>query len=416
MTQMVEQRARATGATVEFDGVICFGGVDWWYHNRGHYDIQMMREFSQFMPVLYVNSIGMRMPKASEGRMFAKRIARKLRSFSRGVVRVRENFAVFSPMAVPGKRGMALSRRLLGIQVRRAAARMGIRRPLVWIACPPAVESVEKLNPVAVVYQRTDRFEAFRGIDPAQIKGYDTQLKARADVTVYCSSLLFDEEQAECRHAAYVDHGVDYAPFRAAGDDPESEPSDVRAIARPRVGFIGGIDAHTFDPQLFVDVASRLVGFQFVMVGACSLPEGWCKLPNVTFLGQRPYDQVAAYMAASDVLIMPWNRSEWIKACNPVKLKEYLAVGRPIVTTSFYELCRYEGLVHVANTAEAFASAVRDAATKAHDPEPGRERVCRSTWTDKAMSALRELEAVGFKPLQHQRVAGRQNGHINSDA
>ena len=57
---------------------------------------------------------------------------------------------------------------------------------------------------------------------------------------------------------------------------------------------------------------------------------------------------VADYMAACDVLIMPWNRSEWIRACNPVKLKEYLAVGRPVVTTHFEELRRYDGLVQVA--------------------------------------------------------------------
>ncbi len=159
----------------------------------------------------------------------------------------------------------------------------------------------------------------------------------------------------------FIDHGVDYDRFEQAGDDPASEPEDVRPIARPRAGFIGGIDASTFDPALFVEVARSLPSVQFVMVGACSLPEEWCELDNVHLLGQRDYAQVAAYMAACDVLLMPWNRSEWIRACNPVKLKEYLATGRPVVSTSFPELDHYDGLVRIADGAAAFADAIREA-------------------------------------------------------
>ena len=69
-----------------FDGIICFGGEDWWYHNRGHYDMQMMGRLSEHMPVLYVNSIGMRTPSPTEGRMFLHRVRRKLRSIRRGLV------------------------------------------------------------------------------------------------------------------------------------------------------------------------------------------------------------------------------------------------------------------------------------------------------------------------------------------
>ena len=90
-------RPETQSTTREFDGVVCFGGEDWWYHNRAHYDMQMMRELSYRMPVLYVNSIGMRVPTVTEGGMFFKRVQRKLKSFSRGLVRVREGFAVQSP-------------------------------------------------------------------------------------------------------------------------------------------------------------------------------------------------------------------------------------------------------------------------------------------------------------------------------
>ena len=377
-----------------FDGVICFGGEDYWYHNRGHYDMQMMRELSQSLPVVYVNSIGMRTPRMTEGRMFLKRVARKLRSVRRGLVRVRDRFWVVSPIAAPGRLGPLVNRRLLAGQIRRAAERAGIRRPLVWVACPPGAEVIDELHPAAIVYQRTDRFESFHGVDENQIRAYDRLLKQRAQVTLFCSSHLYDSEAADCRCAAFVDHGVDFERFSSAGG---SVPVDLESIARPRVGFIGGIDAHTFDPALLLDVARRLPSHEFVLVGACSLPEGWCDLSNVHLLGQKPYESVADYMAACDVLIMPWNSSEWIKACNPVKLKEYLAVGRPVVSTPFPELERYSSLVFIARDAAEFAAAI-ESAIRDHDPEPGRRRVERETWDAKARVVLGALRSAGFAP------------------
>ncbi len=397
-----------TPATRAFDGVICFGGEDWWYHNRGHYDMQMMRELSRRVPVLYVNSIGMRMPRVGEGAMFLKRVVRKLRSLARGVVPVRENFAVYSPFVAPGPLGMAITARLLPLQVRRAARRMGVRRPLVWVACPPGAEAVGALDPVGVVYQRTDRYERFKDVDSNQIAGYDRALKDRADLTLFCASLLMEKEGDACRRALYIDHGVDYDRFADAGAAPV-DPPDIAHLPKPRVGFIGGIDAHTFDPDLFVDVASRLPEISFILVGACSLPEDWCSLENVHLLGRKPYDEVASYMAACDVLIMPWNDSEWIRACNPVKLKEYLAVGRPVVTTPFHELHRYESLVHIASGAQEFADAIRYALDQSEAPDAGRARVRAETWRAKGEAVFDALREIGLEPMESMESRDADN-------
>jgi glycosyltransferase involved in cell wall biosynthesis len=380
-----------------FDGVVCCGGGDWWYHNRGHYDMQMMRNFSRLMPILYVNSVGVRMPNFREGRMFLRRITRKLRSLGRGLRRVASNFCVFSPFALPGKFGSSVSRPMLSPQIRLAAYRAGIRRPLVWITCPPAAEVVDRLNPVAVVYQRTDRFELFPGSNRNRLRQFHNQLCQRADLTLFCSRLLFEEEGPNCRNALYVDHGVDFDEFAAAALNPAGEPEDMRSIAHPRVGFIGGIDSHTFDPPLLVDVARRLPRMQFVLVGACSLPAEWCQLPNVHLLGQRPYESVAAYMAACDVLIMPWNSGDWIKACNPVKLKEYLAVGKPVVTTEFAELTRYAGFVRRAAGGEEFADQICRALVEKPDADRLRQRVRNETWAFKSQAVLHRLAELGIK-------------------
>jgi glycosyltransferase involved in cell wall biosynthesis len=202
------------------------------------------------------------------------------------------------------------------------------------------------------------------------------------------------EEQNGVRRQILVTHGVDLETFIMAGQSRSPGPAEVAVLRRPRVGFIGGIDAHTFDPPLFVEVARRLSDVEFVLIGGCSLPENWCPLPNVKLLGRKPYDEVSRYMAAMDVLIMPWNDSDWIKACNPIKLKEYLAVGRPIVTTDFPALGRYRELVRVAEGPAAFAAAIRQALDEPYDADAARHSVASEGWDAKASYLLENLMEI----------------------
>jgi len=387
-----------------FDGVICFGGEDWWYHNRGHYDIRMMRQLSKHVPVLYVNSLGMRAPDPREGAMFFRRILRKLGSFRRGFVRVDENFGVLSPISIPGERGAIITKRWLTKRVAEAAESMGIMCPLVWVACPTADGVVDAIDRAGLVYQRTDRYECYPGVQQSRIKACDDRLKSRADLTVFCGDLLFAQESAECRNACLIDHGFDVERFDRASRGQNPEPSDIASLDRPRVGFVGGIDNHTFDVRLFIETAKQLPEIQFVLVGACSLPAGWCELPNVALLGQKPYEHVADYMAACDVLIMPWRRNQWIESCNPVKLKEYLAVGRPIVSTEFNQLRRYDEQIRVASTPQAFRQEILDALCDPGDEQQRRERVAGHSWSQAASELLVQLRDSGLAPADNSRI------------
>ncbi|MBT8485800.1 MAG: glycosyltransferase [Phycisphaerales bacterium] len=392
----------------EPDGVICFGGEDWWYHNRGHYDMQMMQRLAGTLPVLYVNSIGMRLPTPREGPMFFRRVRRKLRSMRRGLVPIRDGFWVYSPVVLPGPLGLALTRGRLAASVRRTARRLGIKRPLVWVACPTAAGVVETLDPAAIVYQRTDRYEQFPGVDREQVRGCDALLKQISDVTVFCSAAVHAEEAASCRQALLVDHGVDLDRFAIPVTNP---PTTLERLPRPRIGFVGSIDAHTFDPVFLEDVATRLPDHAFALIGPCSLPPGWCRAPNVHCLGPQPYENVPSCLAACDALIMPWRRSPWIDACNPVKLKEYLASGRPIVSTPFAELTRFSDLVRTAATPAAFAGAIRLALEQPGDAELRRARVVDESWSSKAETILRTLTGRGLAttrrtPPLHAVTAG----------
>jgi len=383
--------------TREYDGIICMGGEDWWYHNRGHYDMQMMREFSKKMPVIYVNSIGTRFPKIEEGKVFFARAVRKFKSLTRGLVKIGNNHWVLTIFALPGSVGSKLTGWLLPFQIKMAAKKCGIKKPLLWITCPPAVKLVGKIPIEGLLYQRTDKHEAYPDVNREEMIVFDRILKEKGDVVIYCNRKLFNEEKNECNHALYVDHGVDYERFVEAGDNKDSEPEDVKGIAHPRVGLIGEIEEYKIDRPLFVETIRRLSDIQFVHIGDCSLPEGWCPYPNLHMLGKKDYLEVANYMAACDVLIIPLNQGEWAMASNPVKLKEYLAVGKPVVSAPFPELENYQGVVCVAKGADEFIAGILDALKEPKDINVRRKRVEKETWEEKAKSISKSLEELGLK-------------------
>ena len=128
---------------------------------------------------------------------------------------------------------------------------------------------IENLHPVGVVMQRTDRFEAFSEGDPMLLSQQVATIRQAADLVIYCAPHLMAEETSQVRQQLLVTHGVDVATFVAEGSKRAPGPADVAILPRPRVGFIGGIDAHTFDPGLFHAVARQMPDVTFVMIGSC---------------------------------------------------------------------------------------------------------------------------------------------------
>ena len=169
----------------------------------------------------------------------------------------------------------------------------------------------------------------------------------------------------------------------------------MRNIPHPRAGFVGGIDNQTFDPELFKNVVSALPDVHFVLVGGSTLGKDWLDAPNVHHLGRKDYENVWRYPGHCEVLIMPWARTKWIEGCNPIKLKEYLATGRPIVTTPFAELRHYKGLVRVATDARSFAAEIRNAIKDSWvGAEQRRDRVRPESWTNRADKLIDALGAM----------------------
>jgi len=381
--------------------ILCFGGEDWWYHNRAHVDMQLMRRFAAMGRVLYVNSIIMRKANIGEGAMFVTRLKRKLKSISRGLVEDEPNFYVYSPLTFPVhhlKGADVVNQRFLEVQIMRQVRRLNLVAPIVWVACPAACNTALRLHRRALVYQRTDRYEEYPGVDAKAVSEMDRKLKTSAQLTVFANREMFEGESPDCRNALYLDHGVDYGFFANAQRDKRM-PVDMESIKRPIIGFFGGIDDHTSNIALSAKVAELCPDMSFVFVGSASSDVSRLEaLPNVYMLGKRPYREIPHFGKCFDVAIMPWQQNRWIEACNPIKLKEYLALGKPIVTTPFRELDFYEGLVYKATDADSFAACLRRALAE-DGPEriiARRKRVEKETWEAKANGVLKALTDAGL--------------------
>lgn len=394
---------RAETLEAIFDGLLCFGGVDWWYHNRAHSDVRIMCRLSEKLPVLFVNSIGMRTPLPGKATQPARRILRKLRSMLKGLRKVRSNMWVFTPIMLPPTKMLWLRRinaRLISIQILVILRFLGIRRWFNWVTVPTASDVMRVLPIRLTIFNRSDKYSRFPEADEQFIRSCEQYLLNNSQVILYVNKKLMEEDPAptECKY--YLGHGVDFNRFLEAANSKRTVHPELSDLERPIVGFFGAIDDYTLDLDLLKFSVESLPKMTFVLIGLPTLDiSDITSLPNVHYLGFKPFDEIPQLGAGFDVAIMPWLQNEWIFYCNPIKLKEYLALGLPIVTTPIPQEDEYGDLITVARTPEEFVDAIRVSVT-ANAPYLRHRRqkaVEPDSWRNKADEVLQLVSTIACR-------------------
>ena len=372
------------------EGFIWFAAQDWWYHNQAHSDFQLMRQVARARPVLVVNSLGLRAPGPRNSTGPGRRILRKLRSmtkFLRRPVPGLPRFHVYSPLMLPvyGSSGVLyrLNARFIRTQVRAAARLAGIRgAPAIGATIPTAWPVVEPMARSSLIFNRSDLQSAFPEADGRWVAGLEAELLAHSDRVLYVShELMARDRPVVGERAVFIDHGVDLGHLTPAGPvQPE-----IAEIPGPRIGFFGGIDDYVVDLDLVAATARALPDAHIVLVGDATCPmDALTALPNIHWLGFHDYRDIPSMGRGFDVAIMPWLDNEWIRFANPVKLKEYLALGLPVVTIAYPEVEDWRHVVRAAATADDFIAAVAEALADPGDPEPRLRAVAPFSWSGRA--------------------------------
>lgn len=345
-------------------GMVCFAGQDWWTHSSAHSDFQVSRAMASSTPTLVVNSIGLRRPSIISGSgVDRQRIVRKLRSLVRVIRRPdpSRRLWVMSPIFLPfyGRRMTAVNALLVVVQVRIACLALRIRPDLVLLTLPTLIKAAVWLRPHALCFYRSDDHAAAGDVDHDTVAAAEDEAMARADVTLYSSSRLLEAERERCRGKGVLfDHGVDLELFAL----PDVVPPAASAV------FVGQFEAFSVDIACLVEAARRSPAHRMVLCGPAMMDLSPLRaLPNVTVLDPVPHREVPAILAAATVGLNPKPINKWTEAVNPIKVKEYLAVGLAVVSTAMPVLDALGPDVVQAADAASFGDAVA-AALAAFDP------------------------------------------------
>jgi glycosyltransferase involved in cell wall biosynthesis len=366
--------------------MVCYAVIDWWYHPQGHGERQIMQRLARRIPVLWINSIGMRFPKPGNSDLWLIRYFRKIRSVLKGLRRDSSGVWVYTPIFIPCYSPWALkvNGRLLHFQVRLACRILGIRNPGVWVTLPTSAPAVELGRWHKIIFNRCDLFSNNSEFGRESIRKLEQRLLNIADHVLYCSRALLREETNLTGKGRYLGHGIDLKHFCLPPREG-SVPAGLPGLPRPVVGFYGSLDTYTIDLSLLIKVARKIFPGTLLVIGLKSMDiSELVREKNVLYLKQVPYGEIPRYARTFDVGIMPWLRNPWMLHANPVKLLEYLAIGFPVVSIGFPELEPYARLVYSADSHEAFLEMLT-AALEERDPairRKRRESVSDSSWDD----------------------------------
>jgi glycosyltransferase involved in cell wall biosynthesis len=322
----------------------------------------LMRLLARHNRVLWVNSIGYRAPTASAAD--ARRAFKKLAAAVKPIQQPEPNIFVLNPIAIPAYGVGAvrtLNRHLLRLQVLRAMRRLGFGRPINWVFNPAASLIAGSLGEKMLIYYCVDEYTAFSGVPSQSLADMEDRLLRRADVVFASAERLYRSKARVNPNTHLVRHGVDYQHFRKALDPATEVPEEIARLPRPVIGYFGLMSPDWVNVELLAHVARHFRGGSLVLLGKVAMDLApLTALPNVHVLGRKPYASLPAYCKGFDVAVIPFPISEVTLNANPLKAREYLAAGLPVVSTPVPEV-EVLGCCRIGRTPEAFAAEIEAA-------------------------------------------------------
>jgi glycosyltransferase involved in cell wall biosynthesis len=299
--------------------------------------------------------------------------------------------------------------RALETLLRELVVAEGIERPIRWYYTPMALPFSRWLEAELTVFDCMDELTAFVGAPPRMVE-LEAELLQAADVVFTGGASLYASKRARHPNVHSTPSAVDAAHFDVARSRP-TEPPDQRDLPHPRIGWFGVIDER-MDLDLLAAVADLRPDWSIVLIGPVVKiqPADLPVRPNVHVLGARPYAELPAYIGGWDVAIMPFARNAATRYISPTKTLEYLAAGRPVVSTSIHDVVvpyAELGLARIADEPAEFVLAIQAALLE--DARARRARadayLANVSW-DKTWARMWRLVEAGGRRGRRRRAPG----------
>jgi glycosyltransferase involved in cell wall biosynthesis len=269
--------------------------------------------------------------------------------------------------------------------------RLGFGKRITWTFVPTSADVVGTLGESLLVYHCVDEYAAFSDA-AAEVADAEKALLRKADLVLASSETLLQKKRAINPRTFLLLHGVDYGHFRKSTEESTPVAPELLSLSRPILGFHGLI-ADWVDLPLLAELARKQPDWSVVLIGRVDTDLAALRcLPNVHVLGHRLYAQLPSYLKGFDVAILPFVCNELTLSANPLKLREYLSAGLPVVAAPLPEVLRFNGQVAIAATAEQYICHVQTLLNRG-EMGPSRERsdgIAGESW-DHKMTMIEEL-------------------------
>jgi glycosyltransferase involved in cell wall biosynthesis len=289
------------------------------------------------------------------------------------------------------------------MQVRNAMRKLRFRRPINWVFNPAAGVVAGRLGEERVIYYCVDEYTALNGVPSAALAKTERSLLRRADLVVASAVKLKEAKGAYNHRTVLVRHGVDYDHFRKALDRDGRIPPEIANLPRPILGYFGLMSADWVDVEALMSAAKAFPGGSLVLLGKKAMDLSALEaMPNVHVLGRKPYADLPDYCRGFDVGLIPFPITEATLHSNPLKAREYLAAGLPVVSTAIPEVAT---LPHcrIAKNSEDFVAKLHEALL-----EPGPSRARSETMASEGWAArLDEIRAHYEELVAHRAESKR---------
>ena len=373
---------------------------DW--HEDPTSNHHVLRELARTRRVLWLNSIATRKPQLGSARDLGK-IRRKLGEFARGAVRVENDLWVATPLALPFPRSSAaraVNRQVLRGTIGALRMQLGIREFELWTFLPNVADYVGTLGEQLAVYYCVDEWSLFSYLDREQTASAERELLGKVDAVFAINDALAEAKRKVNPRTFVSPHGVDHALFARALDPATEVPADLAALPEPRLGFYGTI-RDWVDLDLLAAVARARPQWSIALIGQqLGDVSAIAGLPNVHLLGQKRHDELPAYCKGMSVGLIPYRIDERMMYVNPLKLREYLSAGLPVVSTAVPEVLRYPELARIASTPTELVAMVELALA---EDSPARRRARSAAMTSETWSARVADVVSKLDELRHSR-------------
>jgi glycosyltransferase involved in cell wall biosynthesis len=356
----------------------------------------LFTELAKTNEIHWVNSIGMRKPTFNKHDV--KRVFNKLgqlfkRDKHQPSIVQPETMTVYNLPVLPWHDN-ALVRYFNKKVFKRYVNPNTDNEPVVyWLSVATAQYMINKGINDKLIYYCGDDFTALAGVDASLVAPFERALINDADLIYVISDLLAQKMPKE--KTQLLTHGVSYSLF----SEPALKAEALAAINAPIIGFYGSLNAW-LDTELLINLAKQRPHYNLVLVGSVVTPlNELLALANVIHINAVEHSQLVTFSAHWDVALLPFIDNEQIRACDPLKLKEYLAVGKPIVATDFPAVRKHQSMIQIASDQQQFIDNVDRAlgytATELMQLKHAQQMMAKAhSWQSKATRVERDIANV----------------------